>query len=209
MAAWSAVGGVGRVVGAGRAAAAEEGSGAFALSRVASGCPIGRRCRGSCSCCTPGSPWMHLPQELGFGSGYTCWRRLEEWQRAGVWEQLHALLLARLRAAARSSGRGRSSTPATCRRKRGLRNGPEPGRPGQSRLQAPSPRRRDGIPLAWTLTGGNRNDVTQLIPLLDRVPAGRRRCVGRPRRRPDRSSATAATTTTSTAGSSASAASNP
>ena len=41
-----------------------------------------------------------------------------------------------------------------------------------------------GIPLAWTLTGGNRNDVTQLIPLLDRVPAVAR-LVGRPRRRPD------------------------
>ncbi len=46
-----------------------------------------------------GNPWMHLPQELGYGSGYTCWRRLDEWQRAGVWEQLHVLLLARLRAA--------------------------------------------------------------------------------------------------------------
>src|SRR5229473_240124 len=42
-----------------------------------------------------------------------------------------------------------------------------------------------GIPLAWTVTGGNRHDVTQLIPLLERVPpvGGR---VGRPRRRPDR-----------------------
>ena len=46
-----------------------------------------------------GIPWMHLPRELGFGSGYTCWRRLDEWQRAGVWERLHALLLTRLRAA--------------------------------------------------------------------------------------------------------------
>jgi transposase len=42
-----------------------------------------------------------------------------------------------------------------------------------------------GIPLAWMLTGGNRNDVTQLIPLLDSVPPVRGR-VGRPRRRPDR-----------------------
>jgi hypothetical protein len=25
-------------------------------------------------------------------------------------------------------------------------------------------------PLAWSLTGGNRNDVTQLIPLVERVP---------------------------------------
>src|SRR5437016_7463817 len=45
-----------------------------------------------------------------------------------------------------------------------------------------------GIPLAWTVTGGNRNDVTQLIPLVDRVPPVRGK-VGRPRRRPDRVSA--------------------
>ncbi len=42
-----------------------------------------------------------------------------------------------------------------------------------------------GIPLAWTVTGGNRNDVTQLIPLIERVPPVRGK-VGRPRRRPDR-----------------------
>ena len=41
------------------------------------------------------------------------------------------------------------------------------------------------MPLACTLTGGNRNDVTQLLPLLDAVPAVRGR-VGAPRRRPDR-----------------------
>jgi transposase len=46
-----------------------------------------------------GIAWRHLPLELGFGSGATCWRRLDEWQRAGVWERLHALLLSRLRAA--------------------------------------------------------------------------------------------------------------
>ena len=42
-----------------------------------------------------------------------------------------------------------------------------------------------GIPLAWTVTGGNRNDVTQLVPLIERVPPVRGK-VGRPRRRPDR-----------------------
>jgi transposase len=46
-----------------------------------------------------GISWTHLPLELGFGSGITCWRRLDEWQRAGVWERLHGLLLDRLRAA--------------------------------------------------------------------------------------------------------------
>jgi transposase len=43
-----------------------------------------------------GIAWRHLPQELGFGSGVTCWRRLVEWQQAGVWERLHERLLAQL-----------------------------------------------------------------------------------------------------------------
>ena len=46
-----------------------------------------------------GIAWQHLPAELGFGSGVTCWRRLDEWQQAGVWDRLHQLLLDRLRAA--------------------------------------------------------------------------------------------------------------
>lgn len=46
-----------------------------------------------------GIAWRHLPLELGFGSGSTCYRRMVEWQEAGVWERLHALLLAELRAA--------------------------------------------------------------------------------------------------------------
>ena len=41
-------------------------------------------------------PWEMLPQEMGCGSGMTCWRRLEEWHRAGVWERLHRALLDRL-----------------------------------------------------------------------------------------------------------------
>jgi transposase len=46
-----------------------------------------------------GIAWRHLPAELGFGGGSTCHRRMDEWQRAGVWERLHELLLADLRAA--------------------------------------------------------------------------------------------------------------
>jgi transposase len=46
-----------------------------------------------------GIAWEHLPQELGFGSGMTCWRRLHAWQEAGVWERLHRLLLTELNAA--------------------------------------------------------------------------------------------------------------
>src|SRR5512132_3814437 len=46
-----------------------------------------------------GIAWRHLPLELGFGSGSTCYRRMVEWQEAGGWERLHELLLAELQAA--------------------------------------------------------------------------------------------------------------
>ena len=40
-----------------------------------------------------GIPWELLPQEMGCGSGMTCWRRLRDWQEAGVWQQIHQVLL--------------------------------------------------------------------------------------------------------------------
>ena len=43
-----------------------------------------------------GIPWEMLPQEMGCGSGSTCWRRLRDWQEAGVWRRLHQALLDRL-----------------------------------------------------------------------------------------------------------------
>jgi transposase len=43
-----------------------------------------------------GIPWEDLPQELGCGSGMTCWRRLRDWQAAGIWERIHQTLLGRL-----------------------------------------------------------------------------------------------------------------
>jgi len=48
-----------------------------------------------------GIPWGYLPQEMGCGSGMTCWSRLREWQEAGVWQRLHELLLAKLNEADR------------------------------------------------------------------------------------------------------------
>ena len=46
-----------------------------------------------------GIPWQTLPLEMGCGSGMTCWRRLRDWEKAGVWQRLHELLLSKLRAA--------------------------------------------------------------------------------------------------------------
>jgi transposase len=48
-----------------------------------------------------GLPWEYLPQELGWGSGMTAWRRLHAWQRQGVWQKIHEALLAHLAGADR------------------------------------------------------------------------------------------------------------
>jgi transposase len=43
-----------------------------------------------------GIAWEDLPQELSCGSGMSCWRRLREWQRSGLWRILQQLLIAKL-----------------------------------------------------------------------------------------------------------------
>jgi transposase len=43
-----------------------------------------------------GIPWEMLPPQMGCGSGITCWRRLRDWQKKGVWQRLHNLLLDKL-----------------------------------------------------------------------------------------------------------------
>ncbi|MEV6013228.1 transposase [Streptomyces sp. NPDC051976] len=46
-----------------------------------------------------GIPWQQVPLELGFGSGQTCWRRLERWRDVRVFDRLHHTLPAELNAA--------------------------------------------------------------------------------------------------------------
>ena len=46
-----------------------------------------------------GIQWELLPQEMGCGSGMTCWRRLRDWHQGGVWDTIHHVLLDRLGAA--------------------------------------------------------------------------------------------------------------
>ena len=74
-----------------------------------------------------GIAWRRLPPELGCGSGITCWRRLDEWRRAGVWSSCTPCCWRACAPPARSTSRGRAPTPATCRPKRGRRDGAEPG----------------------------------------------------------------------------------
>jgi transposase len=82
-----------------------------------------------------GIPWEFLPQELGFGSGMTCWRRLRDWNEAGVWQRLHESLLAELHAAGALDW---SRAVIDGSHVRAMKGGPKPDRarstvPGQAR----------------------------------------------------------------------------
>ncbi len=68
-----------------------------------------------------GIPWEMLPQEMGCGSGSTCWRRLRDWQEAGVWGELHRVLLDRLGEADRIDWERASLDSASVSAKRGAK----------------------------------------------------------------------------------------
>jgi transposase len=75
-----------------------------------------------------GIQWEYLPQEMGCGSGMTCWRRLRDWQEAGVWWALHRVLLDRLGEADRIDW-SRASIDSTTIPARGVKKGGRPPRP--------------------------------------------------------------------------------
>jgi transposase len=114
----------------------------------------------------------------------TCWRRLRDWNEAGVWQTLHEQLLAELRAADLLD-LSRASVDSSHIRamKGGPATGPSPVDRGKTGSKHHVMVEAHGIPLAAITTGGNRKDVTQLIPLIEAVPPirGKR---GRPLRRP-------------------------
>ncbi|MFJ9683593.1 IS5 family transposase [Streptomyces sp. NPDC101194] len=133
-----------------------------------------------------GVSWADVPAERSGCSGVTAWRRLRDWPEAGVWPRLHEVLLAELRAAGLLDMDDAAVDGSHVRAlKRGAHAGPSPvdrARPGSKHHLITD---RHGTPLAISLTGGNRHDVTQLMPLLDAIP--RIRGVrGRPRHRPGR-----------------------
>src|ERR671917_2729937 len=80
-----------------------------------------------------GTPWRLLPQELGCGSGWTCWRRLRDWQAAGIWERLHTKLLNWFGDEATVDWSRASVDSLSVRAKRGAR------RPGRTPRTAASP----------------------------------------------------------------------
>ncbi|MFK4221395.1 IS5 family transposase [Streptomyces sp. NPDC020880] len=133
-----------------------------------------------------GVAWRDVPAETVGCSGVTAWRRLRDWTEAGVWPRLNAALPAELRHASLLDLDDCSVDGSHIRAlKRGAQVGPSPvdrAGPGSKHHLIVD---RHGTPLAVTLTGGNRHDVTQLLPLLGTIPPVRG-LRGRPRRKPRR-----------------------
>jgi transposase len=83
------------------------------------------------------TPWSLLPaKELGCGSASTCWRRLDKWARAGVFDQLQAVLLDELGAAGRIDLERVSVDSFSLRAVKGGSDRRKPGRSGQAWIQA-------------------------------------------------------------------------
>ncbi|WP_432189966.1 IS5 family transposase [Streptomyces sp. Tue6028] len=126
-----------------------------------------------------------LPLQPGFGSGQTCRRRPERWQQAGVFDRLHRILLAELKAA---GALDRSRACADGSHIRAKKGGSDTGPPPVDRRKTGGKHHMlcdgRGTPLKVITTAANVNDVTHTVALVDGIPsvAGR---PGRPRRRPD------------------------
>jgi transposase len=132
-----------------------------------------------------GIRWNDLPCELGCGSGSACRKRLQEWQRLGVWQRLHHLLLEELQGADKLDWSRAAVDSSSVRALGGGEDtGPNPtdrGRPGSKHHAVVD---GHGIPRAATVTAANVPDVKELLEVVDAIEpvAGK---VGRPRQRPE------------------------
>ncbi len=91
-----------------------------------------------------GIPGEDLPQEMGCGSGMTCWRRRQAWQHAGVGMKLHEILLATRRGADRIDWSRAAVDSSFARACEGARTAAQTLRTGGGRASS--------TPCSWTVT---------------------------------------------------------
>jgi transposase len=132
-----------------------------------------------------GVPWKNLPATSDFPSGHTCRRRLLEWQARGVWRRLWRNILAELQAEGRLSWERVIIDSSSVRAGHG---GEKTGKSPVDRAKLGSKHHllveAKGVPLAASLTGANRHDITQLLNLVESIPPVRGKR-GHPRRKPE------------------------
>jgi len=132
-----------------------------------------------------GISWRHLPQQLGYGSGMTCWRRLIEWQQSGVWAALHRVLLDQLQATRTIDWTRASLDSATVAAPCGGQlTGPDPTNRGKLGCKRHVVVDRNGLPLAAVISAANVHDSRMLEEAVDAVPGVRGGRGGMPRKRP-------------------------
>jgi transposase len=130
-----------------------------------------------------GIPWEMLPQEMGCGSGMTCWRRLKEWNEAGVCERLHQRLLDRLGEADHIDWERASLDSASVAAPGGQNTGANPTDKGKKGSKRHVVVDRRGIPLSVIHSAANVHDSKVLEEAVDAIcPICKPR--GRPRKRP-------------------------
>lgn len=81
-----------------------------------------------------------LPPEMKCGSGMPWWHRVRAWQKAGIWRELHRVLLDKLRGANKLDFARVIADGSSVRAVHGGKNGTEPNLSPDGGQQAPSPR---------------------------------------------------------------------
>ncbi len=118
-----------------------------------------------------GIGWEDLPAELGCGCGKTCREYLKRWHAAGVWTQLHAVLLAELNGADQIDWRRALIDASFAKAPEGGEDtGPNPTDRGKAGSKHHVLTDAQGIPLAATVTAANVNEVTQVFDVLTSMP---------------------------------------
>jgi transposase len=118
-----------------------------------------------------GIAWDDLPAEWGCGCGKTCRHYLRAWHHAGVWQRLHALLLAELNGADQIDWE-RALIDASFAKapEGGDDTGPSPTDRSKSGSKHHVLTDAQGIPLAATVTAANVNEGTQVFQVLTGMP---------------------------------------
>ena len=131
-----------------------------------------------------GMQWNELPWEAFECSGVTCWRRLRDWERAGVWDRIHAVLLEGLEWAGTIDWeRGLVDSDTVPAKKRGPSTGANPTDRGRAGTKRHVLTDRHGTPLVTLLSAANVHDSRMLAALIDAFAGIRRHGPGRPKKR--------------------------
>jgi transposase len=144
---------------------------ATSASPAASRSPTARSSPASCSCSRPASPGTTCPPSWAAAAARPAATPCGSGTQAGVWRELHALLLAELNGADQIDW-GRALIDASFAKapEGGQDTGPNPTDRGKSGSKHHVMTDAQGVPLAATVTAANVNEVTQVFQVLTDMP---------------------------------------